>query len=943
MQFRRGDFFDNIEPLFGRGGQRPGGPTWKPGAGAYRGAALLAVLLLLLFVIGPLIRVYTDVIWFRSLGYDAVILRRLGYQWVLGSVGFALAFAFLGGNFMLALSGLESPALRAIGVQRNLVRTIATPLVLVLAALFALGFATAAAGAWETIATAINGGTFGKVDPVFGSDIGFYVFTLPVLQFVWGWALGLVILAAIGVAGMQLLRGGPGGMPALPRSAVIHVSILAALLLVLLGAHQLLAMRELLLTSHGAVQGAGFTDLNVRIPARWIMLVVAAIGVVVMLLNARLNLPALPVFAIAAWAALDLVAAGIVPALAQSLLVKPAELSREHDYIGREIAATNTAFGLDALTARDFPDKQAVTTSLLADNPGTVQNLRLWDYAPLQAAYQQLQTIRSYYDFVDVDIDRYHLPDGYRQVMISARELSPDKLPVQAHTWLNVHLKYTHGYGAAATPVTRVANEGKPALILQDIPPVGDIKLDRPQVYFGESAQGYVVVDSKEPEFDYPKGDTESYTHWTGTHGVRLGSFARRLAFAARFADLNLLISGQVTGDSQVLYHRSVTERLQTLAPFLQYDHDPYLVVSGGKMYWIVDAYTTSPNYPYSSPVRSDILGNMNYIRNSVKVVIDAYEGTTDFYIADPTDPVVQAYARTFPSLFKPISAMPTDIRSHVRYPEDIFSIQAERLSNFHMHDPQDFYNRADSWAIPTEITAQGGPSVPLQPYYVLMRLPGEAREEFVLIQPYTPLNKNNMVAWVAARSDGDNNGKLLNFRFPTGSRIDGPGQVEGRIDQDITISKELTLLNQNGSRVIRGNLLVIPIGDAILFVEPVYIEATNGQAGPELKKVILADANKVAYADTLGEALAQIVGGTVDSGGQPSPSPTPGGPTPAVNSTVQQLIAQADSIFNQAQADLRAGDLKKYADDIDRLGQVLKQLRQQGGGSASPSPSPSP
>jgi uncharacterized membrane protein (UPF0182 family) len=710
--------------------------------------------------------------------------------------------------------------------------------------------------------------------------------------------------------------------------------VLVAFLFLLLAVHYRLAMFGLLRAHHGAVFGAGFTDLNARMPANWILLVLCAALGLGLLANGFAGRREVIPGAAVAWVLTAVLAGGVYPSIVQGIQVSPSEVSQERPYLAREIEATNRAFGLDQVTTREFTNKQKVDGDLFAANPGTMNNLRLWDYSPLKTAYQGLESLRTYYDFHDVDIDRYALKDGYRQVMISARELSPDNLPQNARTWVNLHMRYTHGYGAAATPVSQVGPEGKPAFVLQSIPPAGELGLDRPQVYFGETAKldSYVAVNATDPEFDYQSGDKEAVTRWKGTSGVALGSAPQRLAFALRFGDLNLFLSSQLNADSQLLFHRNIAERIATLAPFLSLDHDPYIAISNGKMYWIQDAYTTSDQYPYSEPAQLQATGEtVNYIRNSVKVVIDAYDGTPTFYTADSKDPLLATYARIFPGVFHPIDEMPADLRAHVRYPEDLFNVQAQQLQTFHMHDPSEFYNKSDAWAIPTEIRNQGASQVTLQPYYVLMRIPGEQKEEFVLIQPYTPLNKKNMVAWVAARSDGANYGKLLNFRFPTDVQVTGPGQVESRIDQDLTISRDFTLLNSQGSRVLRGNLLVIPLGDALIFVEPVFTEATSGQPQPELKKVIVADQDRVAYADTLQQALAQLLGAA-------PPVSTPTGTVTTPSTDLKLLIKQVQDRLDSARAKLKSGDLAGYAADVEQA----RTLAASASG-AKPSPSPSP
>ena len=925
---RGGDFFDNIEPLFGR--QVPNFENFRIGKGTRRVLILAAVILLFLFVVSPLVGLYIDRLWYGSLGFATVFQTRLGYQLWLALGGFAIAFLVIALNVLLALRMLGPSQLSKIGVRRRVLNTGAGRLALVATAIVALIFGRVALESWETVAKALNATPFGQTDPQFGMDIGFYVFQYPMLTFIWGWLLALVFVCLVAVGAIYFSRAsGTPGTINLPPGAVGHVSLLTSALFLLLAAHYRLAMFGLLVRKgQGTVFGAGYTDQHVLLPVYWTLLVGSVLVAVILIANVYLGRVWVPIGAGVLWLVAVLLLVGLLPSIYQGLFVRPAELQQEKSNIQREIDGTNAAFGLSNVQFKDFTDKQQITPPLLAANPGTLNNLRLWDYQPLKDTYNQIQTIRQYYDFNDVDIDRYTLPDGYHQVMISARELSPDRLPDNAKTWVNIHLVYTHGYGAAATPVNQVAGEGLPSLILKDIPPAGVIPLTRPQVYFGETTSGYVIVDSKAQEVDFEKQDAQQYTRWEGHNGIAMTAL-HRLAFAYQLGDINVILSNQVSGDSQMLFRRDVKTRIQTLAPFLTLDHDPYIVVSGGKEYWIQDAYTTAKQYPYSNPQSP---AGINYIRNSVKVVMDAYDGSVTMYTADDKDPVIKTYAKIFPGTFRPISEMPADLRAHVRYPEDLFSIQAERLQNYHMHDPQAFYSRADSWTQATEVTQQGAAAQTLQPYYVVMRLPGSDHEEFVLIQPFTPLNKNNMVAWMAARSDAPNYGKLVTFRYPTDRQVPGPGQVESRIDQDTIISPQLTLLNQNGSSVIRGNLLVIPIGDSTLFLEPIYVAAASTNPIPELKKVVVADEQRVVWADTLGQALDLLTGG---AGNAPAPTPSPGQP-----STPNQadLIKRANDLYADAQNKLKNGDLKGYADDIQQIGDVLKQL--QTGGTASPSPS---
>jgi uncharacterized membrane protein (UPF0182 family) len=940
MQFRRGgDFFDNIEPLFsGRGPGRPDFANFRISSGTRRILWIAGIILLFLLVFNPLIGLYVDNLWFKSLDFQTIFTTRLGYQAQFGLIGFLLAFVVLAVNGLFALRLMGPTRLSQIGVRRRVLTSVPGRLVLLVSAVIAFFMGQLSAGSWERAALYFNATSFGQSDPVFGQDVGFYIFQLPFLRAAFAWLMALVIISLIASAVVYASRTPPGTQLRLPPGAVGHASVLGSAFFLLLAVHYRLAMFELLNAHNGSVFGAGYTDLTIRMPVYWILLVICLVFAVALLANIALGRVGLLLATPATWLILVVLGLGIVPAVFQALAVKPNELVREHDYIQRQIDGTNRAFALDRVTFQDFTDKQKITPDLLSSNSGTVGNLRLWDYNVLKTDYEQIQAIRPFYDFHDVDIDRYLLPDGYRQVMISARELSPDKLPDNAKSWVNIHLKYTHGYGAAATPVSKVGTEGFPDLsTLRDIPPVGDLKLTRPQIYFGETTTGYVVADSKEAEVDYQKQDTQQYSRWEGTHGIAMGGGLRRLALAYSQGDPNLVLSGQVTAESQLLMRRDVATRVSTLAPFLVLDNDPYVVVSNSRMYWIQDAYTTANNYPYAEPTTLDqSSAQLNYIRNSVKVVMDAYDGTVQMYIADDTDPIIKSYAKIFPGIFKPLSDMPADLRLHIRYPLQFFQLQAGMLENYHMHDPQVFFGRADAWIQASETTSQGGAAVPLQPYYVMMRLPGMDHAEFILIQPFTPLNKSNMVAWIAARSDGNEYGKLLSFRFPTDRQVPGPGQVEARILQDPVISRDYSLLNQNGSRVILGNLLVIPIDDAILFVQPFFLQGTGAAATPQLKKVIVADEQSVGYADTLGDALGQLTGGTVSGVPTPGGTTTPSGPTP----TQQALINQANALYADAQAKLKAGDFTGYANDIQQLGTVLSQLKN---GSTTPVPSPSP
>jgi uncharacterized membrane protein (UPF0182 family) len=615
----------------------------------------------------------------------------------------------------------------------------------------------------------------------------------------------------------------------------------------------------------------------------------------------------------------------LYPSFVQNVEVRPNELARETPYIEANIRATLQAYGLSEVQEMFPPAEEAVTSAEVRASPQTVNNIRLWDPRPLLDTYNQIQTIRPYYEFADVDIDRYVINGQYRQVMLGARELVQSKLPAQAQTWVNQKLVYTHGYGIAMSAVNSVSPEGLPQFFVKDVPPSGEIPIDRPEVYYGERDRSgqYVVVRTAAPEFDYPLGDDNAQTTYRGDSGIQLNSAWRRLAYAWQFHDGNLLLNSDLRPDSQILYRRNVRERINTLAPFLRLDSDPYIVVTEGRLVWIVDAYTHSNRYPYAQPYPQTEPGRrFNYVRNSVKATVDAYDGSTTFYVADPTDPILRTYAAIFPDLFRPLDAMPPGLRAHVRYPEDLFRWQAGMYLLYHMQNPTVFYNREDVWSIPLERFGDNRQAV--APYYTIMRLPGEPREEFLLMLPLAPANRDNMIAWLAARSDAPNYGKLLVYKYPKDKLVYGPFQVETRIDQDPGIAAQLTLWNQSGTRVIRGNLLVIPIGNANLYVEPIYLQAAQGPL-PELKRVVVATGNRIAMEPTLEAALVRLFEGAPVA---PLPAAGPAAPSqPAAPAQAATLARSAQTHYAAAQEALRAGDWARYGEELRALEADLRRL----------------
>ena len=586
---------------------------------------------------------------------------------------------------------------------------------------------------------------------------------------------------------------------------------------------------------------------------------------------------------------------------------------------------TRKAFCLDRIEEQDFPTEECLSFQDIQKNPDTITNIRLWDNRPLKDVYNQIQSIRGYYEFNDVDIDRYTVDGQYRQVMLSARELVQGKLPANAQTWVNQRLQYTHGYGAVMSPVNEITTEGLPNLFLQDVPPRGKLPLDRPEIYFGEKTTGNVIVNTGAKEFDFPKGDENVQTQYQGKGGVALDSYFKKLVFASQFGAPNILFTNYITSESRILYFRNIKERVQRVVPFLLLDNDPYLVVADGRLSWIQDAYTYTDKYPYSQPFQD----RLNYIRNSVKVVIDAYDGTMSLYVADPNDPLIVTYSAIFPGLFTPMGQMPASLASHVRYPEDLFKVQVEMYRAYHMRDANVFYNKEDLWKVPNEIFDTK--EQPVEPYYVIMRIPGQPKEEFVLMIPFTPPNKDNIIAWLAARSDGADYGKLLVFKFPKDRLIYGPMQIEARIDQDPTISGQFTLWNQGGSRIIRGNTLVIPIEKSNLYVEPIYLQAEKSRM-PELKRVITATGNKLVMETTLQESLAKLFGqqpATPLPGAPPTTAPPPAAPGAQLPGTAASLVQSARQHYNAAQDALKNGNWAKYGDEIKAMEQDLARLEE--------------
>jgi uncharacterized membrane protein (UPF0182 family) len=674
---------------------------------------------------------------------------------------------------------------------------------------------------------------------------------------------------------------------------------------------------KILYSTRAVIFGAGYADIHATLFALRVLMVLALVCAALFFVTARKENWKLPALGLAVLVGVSILLGGIYPTIIQSAVVLPNESTKERPYILNNIEATRIAYGLDKIKEEEFPVKEEISFEDIEKNDETIRNIRLWDWRPIKQTLKQIQAIRLYYDFNSVDVDRYYFNGNYQQVMVSPRELDKDKIPEQARTWVNEVLTYTHGYGVVVNPVNKISGEGLPELLIKDIPPVSsvDLTITRPEIYYGEITKGYVIVKTKAKEFDYPKGDENVYSTYAGNGGMPVSSLWRRILFSIKFSNMQILLTTNFTSESRIMINRNIQERVNKVAPFLGYDKDPYMVISKeGKLFWIQDAYTMSSNYPYSTPVTG---GYFNYIRNSVKVVIDAYNGTMDFYIIDQKDPVVEVYNNIFPQLFKNFDQMPEDLKEHIRYPKDLFQVQAELYSTYHMMDPDVFYNKEDYWTIPNEIYAET--EIKMEPYYIITKLPGHERVEFILMTPFTPSTKNNMIAWLAAKNDQPEYGNLIVYKFPKEKLIFGPMQIEARIDQNSEISQQLTLWGQKGSTVIRGNLLVIPIEESIIYVEPLYLRAEMGEI-PELKRVIVSNGSDVVIGQDLEEALGKLFAQAfkereiVITGEE---------------KTLKDLIKEAAGYYESAQGFAQEGNWSKYGEELQKLEQTLKLLEE--------------
>ena len=924
--------------------------------------------------------IYPDWLWFGKLNYSSVFWTILLSKFGFGLANWLLFMLILAVNLYVASSfrsrfpstlarGRETDYLASLGLSAKSGTFLLGAIVLAIS----LFLASTGSSEWDVILRFLHQQPFGGRDPIFDKNMAFYVFSLPFYVFLQGDLLVLFVLTAIITVGWYLKNGtiqvtNPGGFAqaegkqsAPPKidvdpRVIRHLVFLGGIVVLLLAWGYRLKMFNLLYSTAGAAPGAGYTDVHVNLISYGVMIFVSLAFASILFISAFRTRKKLVWLSVGVWLGMILLLTTVVPMVVQKTVVKPNELAKESPYINYNIQYTREAYNLNMINEVTFPAGEKLTAQNIKSNQATINNIRIWDERPLLQTYNQLQSIRLYFEFNDVDVDRYQISGSYRQVMLSGRELNVNALPPQANTWVNRHLIYTHGYGLIMNPVNKVTSEGLPDLLIKDLPPIidFDLKIEHPEIYYGEKTDGYVLVKTKTEELDYPKGDENVYTHYKGKGGVSINSFTRRILFSLEFLDPQILFTTSLGPESRIMYNRRIDRRVRAIAPFLDYDGDPYLVVSGGGLKWIQDAYTTSNMYPYSSRSYDYFNKGLNYIRNSVKVVIDAYNGDVSFYMIDQKDPIVRTYSSIFPSLFKPFSEMPDDLKKHIRYPKDLFKIQANVYRTYHMKDVQVFYNQEDLWQTPNEIYASKRQK--MEPYYIIIRLPQEKNEEFVLMLPFTPSNKDNMIAWLAARCDMPDYGNLIVYKLPKDKLIFGPMQIEARVDQQTSISRELTLWGQRGSSVIRGNLLAIPIDDNFIYVEPVYLQAnqlgsessspgstqtresrTSRSTGadastrmsdqaatalPELKRVIVSFGDHLVMSENLESAIYGVLGEEA-----PTSESVSTVIAPALPGTVNSAVSEALEHFEKAKAYSRQGNWAEYGKELEALEKILNQM----------------
>ena len=899
---------------------------------------ILGVILTTLLVAPELLVEY---LWLGELGYESVFWTIRSTQVLLFLLVFVIAGLYFGGNFNVLLrripplwasrwaEGGEAPDLGGKPLTRARLKRFAYVVAAVLSLLFATGFS----GRWDDLLRFWYAGSYGTSDPVFGHDLAFHMLELPFIQAMQSALVGLVFLGLLALGTGYVMAGEIGvqnGQFKVKSGPLRHLG--ANLIVLLLGwtwGFYLDRYEMLQEGGSGAVYGAGYTDVNVMIPALWLMIVATLALVAIVAYNLyRENLRLLGI-GVLGYVVLLVGGLVVAPTLVTQLTVLPNELEVERPYLEHNIEFTREAFDLNEVKETSYPARPNLTTQDIENNEETIENVRLWDPRLLIDTYKQLQQIRTYYEFYDVDVDRYNINGEYRQVMLSARELT-QQLPQGSNNWVNRHLQYTHGYGSVANLVARQGTEGSPEFLVKDLPPVASdssLNVDNPAIYYGERVPTYRLVTTTAQELHYPKGDENVYTTYDGTGGVNIGSFWRQILFSYWTGDFNILLTDYITDDSQIQFWNSLSDRVRQVAPFLQFDGDPYFVLSDERQYWIQDAYTTSRSFPYSEPITGQRgYEGTQYIRNSVKIVVDAYSGDVSLYVTDPDDPIIQTYQSIFPDLFQPLSAMPEDLRNHIRYPQDLFEMQIERYKRYHMTTPQIFYNNEDLWTRPNEQYA--GRQRKMDPYYIMTKLPGSDRQQFMLMTPMTPENRDNMISWIAAKSDAPNYGELVSYNLPKERLIYGPNQIESRIDQDTEISRQLSLWDQRGSNVVRGNLIVVPIEESFLYVEPIFLIAENIQI-PQMQRVIVAYGDQVAMRPTLRQSLNTVMGEQVVEPRRQALASMQRAATAAQAAAPQRIeeLERAKELIQEARNALQGGNFAQFGDRFNELEEVLNNV----------------
>ena len=935
-------------------------PRRRPPANRAWVAVVIAVLFLLITSARGIARFYTDYLWFSELGFDEVLRASISTKFAMSTIFIVLFFVLVLANLLVA--DRLAPPFRPMGPEDEIVARYqeavgphAGKVRLAVAGLFALIAGSGAGSQWRNWLLFRNGVDFGVDDPVFGRDVSFYVFQLPFLSYIVDWFFVAFVLVLVLSAVAHYLNGGIRLQAPLQRvtpQVKAHLSVLFGLVFLAKAAGYWVQRFELNFSTRGVVDGAGYTDINAQLPALSLLMWIMVAAFLLFIVNIWRRGWALPVIALMVWAIVALSAGVLYPAFIQKFRVEPNEPTREREYIARNIEATRAAMGLTDVEERDFEGTTNLDASALVENAETIRNVRLWDPPFLEKTYRRLQEVRSFFRFNDVDIDRYEIDGRQTQVVLSARELNSEGLPSERQSWVNRHLQYTHGYGAVLSPANAVTSNGEPDFLVKDVPPRGEPPITTPHIYFGEGLDSYAIANTDQEEIDFPKPDgTDQTSSYAGRGGIPISNAFVRFALFARFSEVNILTSNAITSESRALFYRDVLERARNAAPFLKFDGDPYPVIIDGRIVWVLDAYTTTDRYPYAQRASTarleggDLAGHsFNYIRNSVKVTVDAYHGELTFHVVDERDPITRAWSKAFPELFSD-EPVPDELRAHFRYPEDLFRVQTTMYGRYHIDNPLDFFRAADGWDVAQDpgskvaATPQtNGPTTTrpsslatpvrsreqrMDPYYLLMRLPDEEDEEFLLLQPFVPTSRDDsrkeLSAFMVAKSDPENYGKLEVFVMPRNRQIDGPALVDAKINQEPEISEQITLLSRAGSRVLLGNLLIIPVNDSLLYIRPMYVEAERTEV-PQFKKAIVVYADQVVMRDTLKQALEDIFGAAPETlevaPGEPDggePDEPGGGETPAVSESVQELLDRATAAFAAAEEALRGGDLAAY------------------------------